>query len=272
MTAYLLHGIVDEWAQGRQIYRNYVSRASLEAHLMGRASPYGAWNADDPDGDVLTIDDATRAGADACRLARRLGHEVIFFVNPFQVATGEPYYFSLLDAFLDARTVERATFTDEAFDLAAPGELRRFRKKARAILMARPASEAVAATREIAQLLGADGAELPAHAVPPSLDELCGLRDAGVRIESHGWSHVDIAALDDAAFIEHIVRARDWLRSELAVCSSLYAVPFGLCDIPPERRYLIEGAYFLADPSRPLGQLGPRCWNRRDLTDLLQGW
>ena len=72
--------------------------------------PFAGWSADGTGGDVLTVDDATCAGADACLTARRLGHEVMFFVNPFQIASGQPYFFSLLDAIIDARTAASVTY------------------------------------------------------------------------------------------------------------------------------------------------------------------
>src|SRR4051794_11118511 len=91
MAGFLLHGIVDRYVHGAHAYRSYVPREAFAHYLQSRRGPFRAWDGSPGGDDVLTVDDATRAGANACTLARRLGHEVIFFVNPYQIATGEPY-------------------------------------------------------------------------------------------------------------------------------------------------------------------------------------
>src|SRR5687768_446318 len=88
MTVYLMHGVVHHWSQSALVHRNYVPLAAFELHLRQRKTPYVRWSAGWPSEDVLTVDDATRGGAEACSIARQLGHEVIFFVNPLQVSTG----------------------------------------------------------------------------------------------------------------------------------------------------------------------------------------
>jgi peptidoglycan/xylan/chitin deacetylase (PgdA/CDA1 family) len=75
---------------------------------------------------------------------------------------------------------------------------------------------------------------------------LIALRDAGVRIENHGWSHVEISSLTDAAFAEHVITGREWLRREASVEARLYAVPFGATDVPVHLREWVPDGYFLA--------------------------
>jgi peptidoglycan/xylan/chitin deacetylase (PgdA/CDA1 family) len=268
---HLLHGTVEYWAKGAQTCRNYVSTANLEEHLSKRTSKYGDWSPDCPDGDVLTVDDATRGGADACILARQFGHSVLLFVNPWQVITGEPYFFSVLDAAMDARTEHNMLYRGETLWLKNPYHLRRFRKRAKALLMTMPASQAVAAAYDLAEKLGAKSLELPPHILPLTPAELCGLRDMGVRIESHGWSHTDIQSFDDAALIEDITRTREWLRSEIAADALLYAIPFGVSDIPLDLAPMFPHGYFLASSLRPQGKIAGRSWNRYDLTEQLNG-
>jgi peptidoglycan/xylan/chitin deacetylase (PgdA/CDA1 family) len=87
----------------------------------------------------------------------------------------------------------------------------------------------------------------------------------GVRIENHGWSHVEISSLTDAAFAEHVVAGREWLQREASVDAHLYAVPFGVTDVPGHLREWVRGGYFLASDHFPRGRCGARCWNRRHL-------
>lgn len=265
MTVFLLHGIVDQYVQGACAYRNYVPREAFESYLRWRSVPFAGWSADGAGGDVLTVDDATRAGADACMTARRLGHEVMFFVNPFQLVSGQPYFFSLVDAIIDARTATSVAYRGEVHELTSPAGVRQFRLAARAALMVKPAPEAYAAAVELSARLGAAGAQVGAHEQPISLPELIALKDAGVRIENHGWSHVEIGSLADKQFADHVAEGREWLREALSIEAKLYAVPFGSTDVPARLRHCVSDGYVLASNRFPRGRLGPLGWNRRDL-------
>lgn len=266
---YLLHGIVDCWQEGVESHRNYAPRMALEAHLSKRAHPYRPWSFVETD-DVLTVDDATQGGVDACILARRLGHDVIFFVNPLQVATGLPYFFTALDAALDARTTRRVTTADRNYDLECASERRTFRRAVKADLMVMHPEDALAAVQQLSTALGTAQPEVAHHARPVSVQDLRSLYDLGVQIENHGWSHVEISALDDESFYDHVTRGREWLQRELGVRSTLYAPPFGLTDVTLSRQRWVGEAYLLADPRRPVGRIGPLGWNRGDLTEELQ--
>jgi hypothetical protein len=271
MSVFVLHGTVDRYVRGAAAHRNYVPRDAFETYLRSRATPFVGWNAGRPEGDVLTVDDATHAGADACMTARRLGHEVMFFVNPFQITSGQPYFFSLLDTIIDARTAISVEYQGERYDLSTAIGAHRFRVAVRDALMVRRADEAYAAVAQLSALLGAGGIEIAPHDRPISPAELRVLKDAGIRIENHGWSHVDINSLTDDEFAEHVTAGREWLRRELSVDASLYAVPFGADDVPADRRRWVGDAYFLASRRFPAARLGPRCWNRKDLITEMRG-
>ncbi len=268
MALFFLHGVVDDWSPA-YVHRNYGSRAALEAHLRARDTPYGRW--EDAEGaDHLSVDDSTRAGAEACMLARELGHEIVFFINPLQIETGEPYFFSILDASIDASTVSSIDYQGRTFDLASPVERRLFRRAVKAAMMRLASDSAAAAVRALAMRLGSGNVAVASHALPITLSDLRRLAAAGVRIESHGWSHVDIASLDRRAFEDHIEQGRAWIRERLGWDSRLYAVPFGISDVPAEWSEIAGDAYFLAREDLPPARLTQRCWNRHDLTSQLQ--
>jgi len=266
VALFFLHGIVDDWSPSF-VNRNYASRAAFERHLRSRKSPYDAWE-NAAHADHLSIDDSTRAGADASMLARNLGHEVVFFINPLQIETGEPYFFTLLDTFLDARAVSRIEFDDVTYDLERYDERRRFRRAVKVAVMGLPSGDACAAVREIGERLGAAGTPTPAHTLPVTMHDLRQLQAAGVRIENHGWSHIEISGLDHASFEEHVASGRSWIQNGLDRDSRLYAVPFGVSDVPHESVIDVD-AHFLARADLPAAQLADRCWNRHDLTPHL---
>ncbi len=268
MALFFLHGIVDEWSSSF-VNRNYGSRAALEKHLRARSTPYGRWE-DGSQVDHLSVDDSTRAGAEACLLARALGHEVVFFINPLQIETGEQYFFSYLDAFIDACTVFHIQYDGIAYGLEDYSARRRFRRAVKTSVKGLASDEAAARVKEIGTLLGAAETQPAAHALPPTLDNLRQLAAAGVRIENHGWSHIDIAALSRSGFAEHVVKGRAWIRKRLDRDSRLYAVPFGVSAVPEEWAELAGDAYFLAREDFAPTQLTERCWNRHDLTPRLQ--
>ncbi len=134
-----------------------------------------------------------------------------------------------------------------------------------------PAAQSYAAAAQLSALLGTGGVEVGAHAQPISRADLVALRDAGVRIENHGWSHVEISALGDDGFIQHIVAGRDWLQRELKVDATLYAVPFGATDVAPHLQQWVADGYFLASDQFARHRCGPHGWNRSDLTVEMRG-
>ena len=245
--------------------------AGISQHLDRRDTPYAAWDEIEAEKDVLTVDDSTQAGAEACYLAVNAGHEVIFFVNPWQISTGEFYFFSYWDAILDARTVRDIMFGGTAYDLSARSGLHAFRFAVREQVMGLPASDAVAAIQRFNALCGSNVYEAPHFSAPISTEQLRGLKRVGVRIESHGWSHVDVRSMNDETFAADLTRTAQWLSENLRIEPSLYAVPFGSPDLSPAFREIVRGDYMLVSRQRPTGRLDSQCINRRDITGLING-
>ncbi len=271
MTIHTLHGIVDVFYPYKQTCRNYVSRDSLKDYLLSRVEPYTTWKGDATQGDVITVDDSTHAGANACMLIRSFGYPVIFFVNPWQVVTGENYFFSILDSAIDNRRSQDVFFNGLRFDLRDAVQVQKFRKHCKNLLMILPAAEAVTTvSTTIAELLNSDDIGPPEHTRPVSLCELHALKNIGVRIESHGWSHRNISAFTNEDLLRDLCLTSDWLKNELSIEASLYAVPFGFPDIPVEVRKNMKEEYFLLEDKMPAGKSGTKCWNRLDLSGCLK--
>jgi peptidoglycan/xylan/chitin deacetylase (PgdA/CDA1 family) len=93
------------------------------------------------------------------------------------------------------------------------------------------------------------------------LRDLVSLRDAGVDVQNHGWSHAHHGSLSPEESAREIREGRAWLARELGVDGSHFAVPFG--DTLPSERALGECAtWLIADPNRPPGVIAPRVVNR----------
>ncbi len=260
----LLHGVAHGIKRKFHCFRNYVSDEHFVSFLDQRTTRFGAW---DPqtERDVLTVDDATFAGGKVCELAASRGHHSILFVNPHQVITGEPYFFSVMDAAFDQRAVDHVTLDGEEFNLAVRSSLQACRQKIRRRLMPLPATEALAEARRFGALLGVKKVRLYEHVTPLTIEDLRRLARSGVQIENHGWDHRDISVLSEQQLEADIVASRDWLRAEVGVDSSLYAVPYGVAHVPSRIPIKIGCEVFLADSELPLAQVQDHCWNRRDI-------
>jgi|GEM_PF-873716 len=263
VPTYVAHGVV-EGRQGRKfVHRNYLDRWHFDVFLATRPR-FGLWKAGD-DADVLTVDDATRAGADACRIARKYGHDVTFFINPGLVEAREPYFFALLDPLLDASTGRTIVYERTAYSLADWASARAFRRAVkRQIVFETDASVVRARILELSRQLNADVPETPPHLATISQSDVEELADRGVRIESHGWTHVDPARMTPEQFTEHMERSRLWLREKLGKDSRWYAVPFGE-SAPPSSGVCHPEVWFLANSYRPPGECGGNVWNRATL-------
>src|SRR5947209_2935477 len=90
---HLIHGCALLRQNEQQSDRNYVEMIVLRRFLASRVGKYSSFEASM--GNIsLTVDDSTVGAALACRMAREMGHEVTLFVNPHQIITEAPYFFS----------------------------------------------------------------------------------------------------------------------------------------------------------------------------------
>lgn len=264
MAIHLLHGCAREWAGGQQIFRNIAPEAALRSYLRARSSPYRAGPPSGP-GDILTIDDSTRAAGHAAALARECGHHVRLFVNAHQVETGEPYFFSLLNACLDARREARVSYGGEVYDLGQGIDV--FRRAAKAVLSALTPEAACSHVAEIGELLNCSAYALEEHAQTLSRRELLNLVDMGVTIENHGRSHQDIDSLDDDVLRRDVAQTRDWLGAQLNVHAMEYALPFGRTVRHRSMIGELAEIVYLVGPTS--SQVGRNVWTRIEITPEL---
>lgn len=265
---YTIHGIVENYQPEKHIYRSYVPKTTFEDFLNTQSKSFGKWEEGRTTSDILTIDDSTQGGAEACIMARNLGHEVILFVNPHQIINQEPYWFSLFNCLLDYRSVDIINYKGQSFDLSVYAQSCSFRQIVKREHMCLPVNESMGMISHFKELLGVGEFEMPHHLKILKKKDLLDLIHLGVQIESHGWSHIEISGLQPAQFLEDFSAARQWLAEEMACVSKLYAVPFGSSN--PEKLFGDYGSVFLADFMTKPGKLTDNCWNRIDVTKQLQ--
>lgn len=266
---YTSHGLIEHADASRFLHRNLLDRRRFAEHLSGRSAPYvDLEEALAGRGDALTVDDGTHAGAEAAALARQLGHEVAFFVNPSHVIRGEPYFFSELNVVMDHMDDAGRSALAELYPPPRPhkNSRRELRKRIKGHLLRLPTEDARRRrVRELATRAGVRNLTLPRQWQPVRLEDLVRLRDQGVRIANHGWTHGNVDLLERPAAREEIASAARWLRRNLCGGSAAYAVPFGKAEPAWPFDESVYSTWLLLSSHHPQGRLGPRLYNRVEL-------
>lgn len=269
VTVWIVHGVVQNADPEAFGHRNLIDSERFRRFLQGRASQFTDLDvALAGHGEALTVDDATTAAADAAELCRDYGHAVTLFVNGRNVAYQQPYWFALLNALVDGCVGGSMLLGGESFPVDTQAARQRFRRAAKRAALALPCE----AARETWMCeLGRSAGIEPLASPPPlatlSLARLHRLQALGVRIESHGWTHGDVAAMSLQELGEELHQNAAWLRETLAVVATHYAVPFGAARPPPALPGALYGWWYLVDESLPAGRLDDRLVNRMTLTD-----
>lgn len=262
---YVGHGVLEAADKPRFLDRYMLDRSSFAAHLEERRSLYiQIESAVCGNGDALTVDDATVAGADMAMLARELGHEVTLFVNPGQIATADTYWFHRLTLLVDGLG-SRVPFDDGEFDCASiAGKVRLRRALKRRLLSIPGESERIRAIAEIGTCLGAQPTGLPEHLRTLTLPELEALRSAGVRLANHGWHHPHYDSLGHDERLDQIRQGREWLNDfHSGSGDGVFACPFGDHD-PDDDLLTLAGLWLSANARTPPG-LRKGVYNRQEI-------
>ncbi len=217
-------------------------------------------------GDALTVDDATRASADACRMARTFGQPVTLFVNPGQVESGQPYWFVLLKVLCDELREPDYRFNGVRYPAVTLRDRIKLRQAVRDPISRIPDEAGrVAAVVELADRWKLAHPVAPAHGTTLTLADLKELAALGVDIQNHGWFHTNHARLSPAESAAEVRRGREWLREQLGRDPAIFAVPFG--QPLPTSEAAAECSHWLAlTDAHPPGAIQEGVWNRKDLT------
>jgi len=222
-------------------------------------------------GEALTVDDATNAAYRAAKLARKHGHAVTVFVNPYFLHSQRPYSFLELNWFLDRTKCSSIRFENTTFPLNSWLEKREFRIHVKdRYCMLSSVEETHSIIGNIGTSLGVRRDGLPNHLRTMTELELRALIEAGVGIENHGFSHIHPKAQRWSQLLREITLAQDWIGVFCGRDSRHFAVPFG--DSLPQWRLPKElglNWFTLHDQVQP-GLLGSGIWNRLPVEALLE--
>ncbi len=260
---YALHGVIDRVDAKLFSHRNMTPAHHVRARLDTQQKLVPLADALAGKGDALTIDDATVASARAALLARQLGHAVTLFVNPWQVADGRVDPFASLHWLLDQTRKRKVTLRGKTWWLLTYRQKDSLRAEIkRRLRLHDDPQESHRLIEELRGALGVTDLDIPDYLQSLTIPQLRELRDAGVDIQNHYWTHLDPAAHTPARFADEWARAQDWLAENLGIASRFFASPFG--DYFPQPDFLAEQKIvcLLLSHSHPSGTLGPRVVNR----------
>lgn len=260
-----MHGVIEEVDRQRFAHRNLLETEAVRQHLRSRSAYVSLADALAGNGDALTIDDATCAGADAALLARQHGHAVTLFVNPGQVESREPYHFLVLNTALDALSDERCTFEGTTYPTATTAERQALRRTIKSRLATiKEERGRLEFVRALGREWGVHDLRVPAHFETLSRDDLIELCSAGVDLQNHGWSHSHHPNLTPSESLREIHEGRRWLERELNLQAPYFAVPFGDA-LPHGPTSEACDVWFSVDHRMPRGAYPPNVFNREEL-------
>lgn len=256
-----MHGIVRECNPALFVHRNMDDWDRFERHLKERSAPYvSVDDARAGKGDALTIDDSTHAAADAARLARTLGHEVTFFINPWNIVENTTYIPALLNVLMDGITAHEFNLEGRLISVQSAEEKKLFRSRFKEFL------NAILSLEEQERVIRARAKNnslsltVPEHLQTVSVAELEVLKKEGVTIQNHGWKHLHHDVLSSEEKVINVEEGRQWLQDTLGIEAVDFAIPFGVenrLSFPPTK-----GVWYLLDSTRPTGVVGDRLFNR----------
>lgn len=267
------HGIVDGCNTGRFEHRNMLDTEEFRKILTEAPRFVSITDALEGRGWALTIDDATRAAADAARMARELGHEVTLFINPWQIEDGKPSWFSRLDGWLDFVDAENLTWNGNEYDLSNLDGKNRFRTDVKfAMRRHQDQRQSCALIDHLEDLLGILGKSVPEHLTCLTKGDLGELKAMGIDIQNHSWTHSDPLALGPERFETELRKGRAWLHTNLGIDARYLACAYG--EYLPHPAMLQENGtvcLLLHNHVAP-GHVGDNIFNRLNLTITSAPW
>ncbi len=259
-----IHGVAPRVDRQRFLHRNLIA-ASVLQDCLSRAEPFVPLDcALAGRGVALTIDDATRAAADAALMARHLGHAVTLFVNPGQIESGAPYHFLLLNALLDRLDGGTVEFERTTFPVADTDQRQMLRRAIKARLRGLTSEDdRRELVLQLAQQWTLGALDVGAPFATLTRADLKALSSAGVDLQNHGWTHAHHPALTPERSAQEIREGREWLRRELGTDAKWFAAPFG--DALPHAIAMDCDAWLSFNGEWKEGWIAPGVYNRGEL-------
>ncbi|MFC1743535.1 polysaccharide deacetylase family protein [Candidatus Riflebacteria bacterium] len=266
-TIFTTHGVVKRWNPSLLSDLYLLDHTAFKEFLKKQNKTFvDLKDALDGKGDAMTIDDSMNCAFNCAILARAGGHQVTLFVNPLQVEIQKPYPLSLLSVALDQTPLRKITWNDREYPLYKVAQKLKFRKAVKAAMQkVGDWKQRYKFIIRVCQGLLVPRLNIPPYLQPLSKEEILELKNKGVRLENHGFSHGEFSNLSEENIKAEIEKGKKWLKANFAVTSTAFAAPFGRAKptFPLIGKWEID--WFLLDESLNNGRIQPRVYNRKML-------
>jgi hypothetical protein len=263
---YACHGVATKIIAEKFKYLNLLERDNFEKFLLSINERFVSLEDGlNSLGNSLTIDDSTIASANCALMARDLGHEVTIFINPDYIENSKVYHFVRLNLLLDLMPGCSFNFDGSLYHLNMYNDKLRLRKSVKdKLCRCLDEKEREELLTELFYSFNIKNLEIPDFLKPINKEHLQVLIDKGVKIENHGWSHIDSLSGNWNRIKENIIKAKSWFKSEFNIETNYFAVPFGntLPESAPESLFKI---WFLMTNVLDYGLVGKNIFNRISL-------
>jgi peptidoglycan/xylan/chitin deacetylase (PgdA/CDA1 family) len=226
---YISHGIVLEWRRERISHALFLPEWLAAMHFQRPGVKYVSLRqALAGHGDALTVDDATYGGFKLALLARQYGHAVSWFVNGSCVAQGLQYYPFQISSLVDDARVPECRFDGLTWNLRSMGGRRALRLRVKETYMRlRTQIEIERLVDTLADCLHLSAAVLERSLSTVTPMELVQARNAGVDLQNHSWSHLNLRLLSREERTADMMRNDEYLSQFGEMSCVAFAPPFG---------------------------------------------
>jgi len=232
-----------------------VPLGDLVARHVGGASTSGMF--------AITFDDGVASTVRGIApLARTHGWPVTFFIPTAYVEDRRAMPFQWLEAIRGHLPAERMTVCSEVLDLTGPGAREVFLRDLTRRMYTRPRAEYESLILALAERLVAHGVVDPRQLALPAAatwDEIAELaRDDLIRFESHGISHVAVAALSSADLERELRGSQEAVAAHTRRPCEHFCYPFGGHESIGEEAPAVVARVYKSAVTMMRGRLGKR--------------
>lgn len=260
------HGIVNNCNATSLLHKNMIDRKKF--YLFLKNLNYKLVDIEvaiNGNGNALTIDDATYASASAALLAKKMGHEVTIFINPYNIENSKTLFSSLINVAVETFNEEYIIIENCKYLAITYSHKKQIRKLIKEkILELNNEHESLNLLQNIFKGFNLN-LKVPYYLKTISKNHLYYLQGRGIRIENHGWMHSNLFALNSNAIRDNIQLSKDWLYNELKIISNFYAVPYGLA-LPDNYNEKLVQTWLTLDPDYSEGYRNSLVYNRKSLS------
>lgn len=267
VQVYTMHGISKQKEKSPFLMRNILDYNWVEYFFKSKKHKFSDLDSaiNKNQGDVLTVDDGTYASYLTATTAKKNGHMVTIFVNPYNIKYNKPYHFNVLNTCLAITKLEQVKYKERIFQIKTYEEKLAIRTIIKRDLRLLTLENEENAIKKLYDTFELKNQQIPEFLQTITNNEIIEMANMGIRIENHCWTHLlpqNLKVIND-----HYTKSTDWFVKILDKIPQHIAIPFGqTLPIINEDNYK---TFYLADSRLNPGYIGKKIYNRLNIETLL---